>query len=86
MTENYTKCLKRKFDKLIYNDRKLTIYAQSKDFDYVCESCGTLLSTPHNCCVMLITECHNSHKKQSEFSLVFAVTELHKMQKINYIA
>ena len=32
---------------------------QSKDSDYVCGSCGTPLSTPHN---MLITECHNSHK------------------------
>ena len=35
------------------------------DTDYVCGSCGTPLSTLHStvqCCVVLITECHNSHK------------------------
>ena len=35
-----------------------------KDSDYICGSCDTSLSTLHNtmCCVVLITECHNSQK------------------------
>ena len=33
----------------------------SKDSDYVCGSCGTLSLTPQ-CFVVLIAECHNSHK------------------------
>ena len=33
-----------------------------RTLDNVCGSCGTPLSTQHHCCVVLITECHNSHK------------------------
>ena len=41
------------------------IISQSKDYDYICKSCGTPLLT-------LITECHNSYKYRV-FWLVISV-------------
>ena len=40
---------------------KCIVKNKSKNSDYICGNCSTLLLTLH-CCVVLIMECHNSHK------------------------
>ena len=46
------------------------VLTESKNFDYVCGRCSTLLSTPHVFCVM-ITECHNFHSHSQSLSTSF---------------
>ena len=56
----------------------LQLNLSSRRTDYVCGGCGTPLSTPHNSCVVLIMECHNSHNhSQTSLTTSLSVIVLH---------
>ena len=46
---------------------------RTKNFNYVCRSCGTRL-------LMLKTECHNSHKHSESPLIIHEVLDFHTMQ------